>query len=90
MKSENINLTVLGIPIALKADASVERFQQAIRLVEERFADQTRRNSGRQSKELLLTFMALELADELQQLQKQQQETGLRLQRLLSHIEQSK
>ncbi len=90
MKSDNINLTVLGIPLALKADASVERFKKAIQLVEDRFADQTRRNSGRQSKELMLTFMALELADELQQLQQQQEDAGNRLQQLLSYIEQSK
>ncbi len=90
MKSDNINLTVLGIPLALKADASVERFKKAIQLVEGRFADQTRRNSGRQSKELMLTFMALELADELQQLQQQQEDAGNRLQQLLSYIEQSK
>ncbi|MDO5536922.1 MAG: cell division protein ZapA [Desulfovibrionaceae bacterium] len=90
MTPENTNLTVLGVPLALKAGANTRRFQQAIQLVEERFADQIRRNNGRQNKELLLTFMALELADELLQLQKQHQDTGNRLEQLLSYIEQSK
>ncbi len=90
MSSETINLTVLGIPITLKDGASAWRFREAIRLVEDRFADQVHRNNGRQNKERMLTFMALELADELIQLQKQQEETDERLQRLLTYMEQSK
>ena len=90
MSSETINLTVLGIPLTLKEGASAWRFREAIRMVEDRFADQVHRNNGRQTKEFMLTFMALGLADELIQLQKQQEVTGERLQRLLEYMEQSK
>ncbi len=90
MSSESIKLTVLGIPLTLKEGASTWRFREAIRVVEDRFKDQVHRNSGRQNKEFMLTFMALELADELLQLQKQQEETDDRLKRLLTYMEQSK
>ena len=43
----------------------MERVQRAVRLMEERFADQKLRSHGGQSKDILLTFLALGLADDL-------------------------
>lgn len=91
MTSANINLTILGIPLSLKAGADTSRFMEAIKLVEDRYQDQGKRTDGlRQNKEFLLTFVALGLADELLQLKKQYRTAGDRMEELLSYIEQSK
>ncbi|MBQ1420266.1 MAG: cell division protein ZapA [Desulfovibrio sp.] len=88
--SGTTNLAVLGVPIAVKPGADTSRIQEAIALVQKRFEDQVARSRGGQGKDVLLTFMALELADELLQL-KRQQETYLdRVQNLLNTIQEAK
>ncbi len=87
MSASHGNLTLMGVPLTPKAGANTERILQAIRLVESRFAEQTQNNRGRHSKEVLLTFMALELADELLSLQRQRTDTQQRLERLLEQVE---
>ena len=85
----NINLTVLGFDIAFRAGADMERAQETARLVEERFALLKSRSQGGQSRELLLTFLALGLADELLQLEKKQNDARRRIAALLARIENS-
>ena len=89
MNQDAINLTVLGLSIAFKPGADMDRVHAAVRLVEERFADQKLRFHGGQTKDILLTFMALGLADDLLQSQKEQAYVHNRVSTLLSKIEES-
>ncbi len=89
MNQDTINLTVLGLSIAFKPGADMRRVQEAVRLVEERFADQKLRFHGGQTKDILLTFIALGLADDLLQSQKEQTDVQNRVEALLSKIEES-
>lgn len=90
MSDTNINLTVLGFDIAFRAGADMERAREAARLVEERFAAlQKSRSQGGQGRDLLLTFVALGLADELLQLKKMQNDAHRRIAALLARIENS-
>ena len=89
MNQDTINLTVLGLSIAFKPGADMRRVQEAVRLVEERFADQKLRFHGGQTKDILLTFIALGLADDLLQSQKEQADAHERVGTLLSKIEES-
>ncbi|ATD80720.1 MULTISPECIES: cell division protein ZapA [Desulfovibrio] len=87
MNQEAINLTVLGLSIAFKPGADMDRVQEAVRLVEERFTDQKLRFHGGQTKDILLTFMALGLADDLLQSQKELAGVQDRVTAMLSKIE---
>lgn len=89
MNQENINLTVLGLEISFKPGADMERVQRAVRLMEERFADQKLRSHGGQSKDILLTFLALGLADDLLQSKIKLDDVQNRVTSLLSKIEES-
>jgi len=89
VNQDTINLTVLGLSIAFKPGADMRRVQEAVRLVEERFADQKLRFHGGQTKDILLTFIALGLADDLLQSQKEQTDVQNRVEALLSKIEES-
>ncbi|WP_022655212.1 cell division protein ZapA [uncultured Desulfovibrio sp.] len=89
MNQENINFTVLGLEISFKPGADMERVQRAVRLMEERFADQKLRSHGGQSKDILLTFLALGLADDLLQLKIKLDDVQDRINSLLSKIEES-
>ncbi|WP_297829540.1 cell division protein ZapA [uncultured Desulfovibrio sp.] len=89
MSQENINLTVLGLDISFKPGADMERVQRAVRLMEERFADQKLRSRGGQSKDVLLTFLALGLADDLLQSKIKLDDVQNRITSLLSKIEES-
>ena len=89
MNQDTINLTVLGLSIAFKPGADMRRVQEAVRLVEERFTDQKLRFHGGQTKDILLTFIALGLADDLLQSQKEQTDVQNRVEALLSKIEES-
>ena len=73
MSSDNSTLAVLGVQIAVKSGADTTRINEAIALVQKRYDDQVTRSHGSQGKDALLTFTALELADELLQLQKNQE-----------------
>ena len=89
MNQDTINLTVLGLSIAFKPGADMRRVQEAVRLVEERFADQKLRFHGGQTKDILLTFIALGLADDLLQSQKKLDDVQKRIETMLSKIEES-
>ena len=87
MNQEAINLTVLGLSIAFKPGADMDRVQEAVRLVEERFTVQKLSFHGGQTKDILLTFMALGLADDLLQSQKELAGVQDRVTAMLSKIE---
>lgn len=90
MSSDNSTLAVLGVQIAVKSGADTTRINEAIALVQKRYDDQVTRSHGSQGKDALRTFTALELADELLQLQKNQETERQRVQDLLTKIQDAK
>ena len=90
MSSDNSTLAVLGVQIAVKSGADTTRINEAIALVQKRYDDQVTRSHGSQGKDALLAFTALELADELLQLQKNQEAERQRVQDLLTKIQDAK
>ena len=89
MSQEHFNLTVLGTAVTFRHSADMERVREAIALVEERFADQKLRSHGGQSKDILLTFLALGLADDLLQSKIKLDDVQNRITSLLSKIDES-
>ena len=89
MSQEHYNLTVLGTAVSFRHSADLERVREAIALVEGRFADQKLRSHGMQSKDILLTVLALGLADDLLQSQKKLDNVQNRIEAMLSKIEES-
>lgn len=85
---QDFHLTVLGIKIAFRAGADIRRVESAKALVEERF-EKLRSHGGQSSKELLLTFLVLGLADDLLQSHKQLADVQNRIHALLTNIEDS-
>ncbi len=57
------NIHILGLDLMFSTDAGQERVEQARKLVEERFAELEQRGN-KLSKERLLVFLALGLADD--------------------------
>ena len=82
----DFNLNVLGLEVAFRAGADAERVESAKALVEERF-EKLRSHGGRSSKEHLLTFLVLGLADDLLQSHKQLADVQNRIDVLLTRIE---
>ncbi len=79
-------ITVLGIDLVFRAEASPEQVEEAKALVEGRF--EKLQQSGRLfSREKLLTFLALGLADDLIQAEKQAGAMQQRMQGILAEIE---
>ncbi len=90
MSPENASrLTVLGTDIFVRPGADLEKFRAPIALVEERFADWKLKSHGAQTKDILLTYLALGLAEDLLQAQKKQADVQNRIQNLLTQIEES-
>ena len=83
---QNFNLTVLGMRIAFRAGADAERVAKAKELVEERF-EKLKAHGGQSSRELLLVFLVLGLADDLLQSRRQLFSVQERLESLLRTIE---
>lgn len=57
------NINILGLDLIFRTDAGPERVEQASKLLEERFAELEQRGN-KLSKERLLVFLALSLADD--------------------------
>lgn len=89
MSQQPVTLNVLGLDIAFRPDADMERAKQVANLVEERYSTQKLRSHGGQSKDILLTFVALGLADELLQTKNRLGQTETRIKALLAKIENS-
>ncbi|MBQ7617788.1 MAG: cell division protein ZapA [Desulfovibrio sp.] len=81
-------LNVLGVDIDFKTGANLERARQAAQLIEDRFEAQKKRTSGGQcTEEVLLTFLALGLADDLLQAKSKLEELSARMASALEKIE---
>ncbi len=81
------NLSVLGLEVSFKAEADPQRVHSAKSLIEERFQ---KLNDGRQiSREKLLTFLALSLADDLLQSKQELHMMDQRIERLLAKIDEA-
>ncbi|THB62704.1 MAG: cell division protein ZapA [Desulfovibrio sp.] len=80
------NLQVLGLNVSFKAEADHQRIEEAKDLIEQRFHQLDFR--GRQiSKEKLLTFLALGLADDLLQSHRDRDDMDQAVTRLLAKID---
>lgn len=79
-------LDVLGLEVSFKAEADPRRIERAKTLLEERYT-RLSQHGGHVSKEKLLTFLALALADDVIQAQDDKEETAGRVRRLLTSIE---
>ncbi len=83
---QDYKLTLLGLEVAFRADVEPERIEKARLLVEERF-EKLRLHGGRTSKEVLLTFVVLGLANDLLQAQDELGGTQNRIDSMLAKIE---
>ena len=79
-------ITVLGIDLVFRAEASPEQVDEARSLVEERF-EKLRQNGRLFSREKLLTFLAIGLADDLIQADKRVSAMQNRMHGILTEIE---
>ncbi len=82
------NLSVLGLDVSFKAEADRSRVDNAKHLVEERFTHLDF-HSKHVSKEKLLTFLALGLADDLLQSRQKLSTQEERLRALLAKIDEA-
>jgi cell division protein ZapA len=82
----NYSMNVLGLAGSFKAEADQERIERARKLLEERYR-QLDFSGRRISKEKLLTFLALGLADDLLQSNQRRDELEEKLARLLAKID---
>ena len=82
------NMSVLGLSISFKAEADQQRIEHAKTLVEERYSHLV--FSGKNiSKERILIFLALGLADDLLQSEQNAADYDQRLSELLARVETS-
>lgn len=81
------NLVVLGREIAFRPGADMERAKKAARYVEEMYAGQKEKTRGMQTRDNLLTFIVLGLADEILQMKKKEEHKRDRLAALLEKID---
>lgn len=80
------SLEVLGLEVSFKAEADPRRIERARTLLEERYAKLSQ-HGGQLSKEKLLIFLALSLADDVLLLQDEKSESKKRMQELLVNME---
>ncbi len=82
------NMTVLGLQVAFKAEADQKRVEDAKSFIEERY--KRLQADGKQiSKEKLLLFVALGLADDLLQSNQKLRDTEDGIARLLAKIDEA-
>jgi cell division protein ZapA len=82
----NYTLEILGMELSFRTDAGSDRIDRAVALLEERYGALSER--GRNiSKEKLLIFLALGLADDFLQISEKVETTDSRLEGLLHKID---
>ena len=79
-------LTVLGLEVSFKAEADPKRVEQACALLEERYSRLVQ-TGGHLSKEKLLTFLALGLAEDVVLLQGEQDAARAKIKEILVTID---
>ena len=82
----NHTLEVLGLELSFKAEADPARIERARALLDERYMRMAR-HGGTLSKEKLLAFLALSLADDVLLLQKEKTRAGERIEDILANLE---
>lgn len=82
----NHTLDVLGLELSFKAEADPARIERARALLEERYGRMAR-HGGTLSKEKLLAFLALSLADDVLLLQEEKKQADKRLEDILTNLE---
>lgn len=89
VSDEPASLLVLGLNIAFRPGADMERARRVAQFVTERYDAQKLKSPETQGKDLLLTFLVLDLADELLQMKTRQESVQIFLENLLEKIEKS-
>jgi cell division protein ZapA len=82
------NLNVLGHDVSFKAETDPKRVEQARLLLEERYK-RLRQHGTQISKEKLLTFLALALADDMLQAREEMERSEKKLRALLESLDNS-
>lgn len=82
------SLEILGLEVSFKAEADPKRIERAKVLLEERF-EKLKKYSSNLSKEKLLTYIALALADDYLVMQEEQKASEQRMRNILSIMETS-
>lgn len=82
----NHTLEVLGLELSFRAEADPARIERARALLNERYA-RLARHGGALSKEKLLAFLALSLADDVLLLQEEQGRAEKRIEDILANLE---
>lgn len=80
-------LDVLGLELSFKAAATPGRIERAKTLLDERYDKLAQQHGGLLSKEKLLTFLALSLADDILLMREKEGEANKRIEELLGDIE---
>ncbi len=79
------NFNVLGLEVSFKAEADPKRIDQAKELLEERY-NLLQQHGKQLSKEKLLTFLALALADDMLQAREEMEKSEKKLRTLLDTL----
>lgn len=79
------SFNVLGQEVSFKAEADPSRIEKARTLLEERF-DKLQQHGKQLSKEKLLTFLALALADDMLQTREEMEESEKKARSLLDIV----
>lgn len=80
-------LAVLGLDLTFRAEADPARIERARSLLEERYDRLAKHGGGSLSKEKLLTFLALSLADDVLLMQDDKGRIDTRMREILGNIE---
>lgn len=83
---QHFNLVILGTEISFKADADPARLEQAKRMLDDRF-NILKQHGKHLSKEKLLTFLSLALADDLLVLQEKLAKVEEKTREIVTKIE---
>lgn len=79
------NFNVLGQDVSFKADADPKRIERARELLEQRYGN-LQQHGKQLSREKLLTFLALALADDMLQASEKMEESKKKVQSILDII----
>jgi cell division protein ZapA len=79
------NFNVLGQDVSFKAEADPKRIEEAIVVLEERYG-KLQQHGKQLSKEKLLTFLALALADDMLQAKEEMERSGKKVQSILDRL----
>lgn len=87
MSQEPCVITVLGLDVAFRQGADMQRAKQLAQYVEDRYEAQKEKYPAAKGKDVLLTFLVLGMAEELLQMKTMQRQGQARLEKLLEQIE---